>query len=330
MPRNARIDIPGLLQHVIVRGIEKRTIFQDDEDRDDFLSRLGVLLQETETECYAWVLLGNHFHLLLQSNREKLGTLMRRLLTGYAVVFNLRHTRSGHLFQNRYKSIVCDAESYLLELIRYIHLNPVRAGMLKDLNELEIFPWCGHAELTGKITRNLINAAAVLSLFAARKQTALKNYRAFLADGIKTGMTTKLSKGGKRISCHLNSALADEDVFDDRILGGGRFVEEVLDASQDIPEQRPSLEELLRQVAGHFNVDTSLLRFPNKERHIVKAKSVLCYLAVRQLQLKGVEVARRLGYTSAAVTHAVKRGEKVLQQDEGLKVLLQQGWKLKI
>jgi hypothetical protein len=255
---------------------------------------------------------------------------MRRLLTGYAVVFNLRHTRTGHLFQNRYKSIVCDADSYLLELIRYIHLNPVRAGKLSNLNELETFLWCGHTELTGKLTRHLISKEPVLALFAARKQTALKNYRAFLADGIKAGMTTKLSKGGRRISCFLNSALAEETVFDDRILGGGQFVEAVLDITQNLPEQRPSLEELIRQVAGYCEADPSQLRFPGKERHIVKAKAVLCFLAVKQLRLKGVEVARRFGYTSAAVTHAVKRGEKALQQDEGLRALLQRDGKLKI
>ncbi|NOY13070.1 MAG: transposase, partial [Deltaproteobacteria bacterium] len=123
MPRHARIDAPELLQHVIVRGIEKRPIFLDDQDREDFLARFSLLLNETATDCYAWALLDTHFHLLLRPRIGKLASFMRRLLTGYAVVFNLRHKRAGHLFQNRYKSIVCDGDAYLLELVRYIHLN---------------------------------------------------------------------------------------------------------------------------------------------------------------------------------------------------------------
>src|SRR5512136_676836 len=114
MPRTARIDIPGLLQHVIVRGIERSDIFLDDDDRALFLERFSKLLVETGTECIAWALMTNHFHLLLRPQSTKLSFIMRRLLTGYAVVFNRRHNRSGHLFQNRYKSIVCEENPYLL------------------------------------------------------------------------------------------------------------------------------------------------------------------------------------------------------------------------
>jgi len=102
MPRAARLDIPGLLQHVIVQGIEKRDIFLDDADRGYFVKRLSQLLLETGTECLTWVLMTNHVHLLLRPEGMKLALLMRRLLTGYAVRFNLRYRRSGHLFQNRH------------------------------------------------------------------------------------------------------------------------------------------------------------------------------------------------------------------------------------
>lgn len=120
MPRSARIDIPDLLQHVIVRGIEKRDIFLDDDDRLDFVTRLSALQESTGSKCLAWALIPNHFHLLLRTADVSLSRFMRRLLTGYAVTFNLRHHRSGHLFQNRYKSIVCDEDAYLLELIRWV------------------------------------------------------------------------------------------------------------------------------------------------------------------------------------------------------------------
>ena len=130
MPRQPRLDAPGLLQHVMARGIEGREIFKDDKDRKAFLERLALILEETQTQCYAWALIPNHFHLLLRTGPTPISTVMRRLMTGYAVTFNKRHKRSGHLFQNRYKSIVCEEEPYLLELIRYIHLNPIRAGLV--------------------------------------------------------------------------------------------------------------------------------------------------------------------------------------------------------
>ena len=102
MPRNARIDAPGALHHIIVRGIERRKIFNDDVDRINFLDRLGKVLSETRTTCFAWALIPNHFHLLLRTGACPLSTVMRRLLTGHAMNFNRRHRRSGQLFQNRY------------------------------------------------------------------------------------------------------------------------------------------------------------------------------------------------------------------------------------
>ncbi len=133
MPRKSRIDAPGALHHVIARGIERRAIFRDDRDRDMFLERLGKNLVESRTPCYAWALLRNHFHLLLRTGATPISTVLRRVLTGYAFDFNRRHRRQGHLFQNRFKSILCQEDPYLLELVRYIHLNPLRAGIVKQL-----------------------------------------------------------------------------------------------------------------------------------------------------------------------------------------------------
>ena len=104
MPRKARIDAPGALHHIICRGIEKTEIFYDDADRDSFVERLGRVISETQTPCYAWVLIPNHFHLLLKTGNVPITTVMQKLLTGYAVTFNRRHRRVGHLFQNRFKS----------------------------------------------------------------------------------------------------------------------------------------------------------------------------------------------------------------------------------
>ena len=146
MPRQSRIDAclcvsarrqaPGALHHVMIRGIERREIFQDDKDRESFLDRLGGILLESSTPCYAWSLLNNHAHLLLRTGQIPISRVMRKLLTGYAVTFNRRYHRHGHLFQNRYNSILCEEDAYLQELVRYIHLNPLRAGLVKDLREL--------------------------------------------------------------------------------------------------------------------------------------------------------------------------------------------------
>jgi len=323
MPRHSRIDIPGLLHHVIVRGIEKRTIFLDDQDREGFLSRFSHLLSETETDCYAWALLDTHFHLLLQPHTVKLSSFMRRLLTGYAVVFNLRHQRAGHLFQNRYKSIVCDGDSYLLELVRYIHLNPLRAGIVGSLESLDHYPWCGHRELLGKTSRSLITEDKVLPFFSNRRRAAREHYRQFIADGMNAPPPAELSTGGKRTSRALDPDLGADDLFDDRILGGGDFAERVLNlAGRTGAGPERSLAEIIDRVATFFGIEESCLKKPGKERTFVQARSVICYVALRELDLKGVDVAQALAFTPGGVSHAARRGEKILRQELDLRKIL--------
>jgi REP-associated tyrosine transposase len=117
MPRQSRLDAPGVLHHVMGRGIERRKIFLSDIDRNDFIDRLSALAQNGAFEIYAWVLMPNHFHLLCKTKNLSLASSMRRILTGYVVNFNKRHNRCGHLFQNRYKAIVCQEDTYLKELV---------------------------------------------------------------------------------------------------------------------------------------------------------------------------------------------------------------------
>ena len=136
MPILARLDAPGVLHHIIIRGIERRKIFRDNKDRDNFIDRLSDLLPATQTTCYAWAFIPNHAHFLFRSS-GKISTLMRRLLTGYAIYFNRRHRRHGQLFQNRYKSIGCQEDMYFRELVRYIHHYYQRQK--KNLNAVMIF-----------------------------------------------------------------------------------------------------------------------------------------------------------------------------------------------
>jgi REP element-mobilizing transposase RayT len=187
MPRQARLDAAGTLHHVIIRGIERRHIVKDDEDRRAFVSRLGRLASETGTAIYAWALMTNHAHILLSSGPAGLAKFMRRFLTGYAVNYNLRHHRHGHLFQNRYKSIVCDGERYFTELVRYIHLNPLRVGLVVELKELECYPYCGHGVVLGIIRNQWQDRDTVLAQFGVREGEAKAAYCRFVAEGVALG-----------------------------------------------------------------------------------------------------------------------------------------------
>jgi putative transposase len=148
MPRQARINTIGVLHHVIISGIERGRIFRSDFDRDNFINRLSALIPETQTDCFSWALIPNHAHLLLSTGSVPISVLMSRLLTGYAVWFNKKYRRHGQLFQNRYKSILCQEDPYLKELVRYIHLNPLRAWLVEDMKALDKHPWCGHSVLS--------------------------------------------------------------------------------------------------------------------------------------------------------------------------------------
>ena len=195
MPRSSRLDAPGVLHHIMIRGIERRNIFRIKKDREDFLERLSRLIPETQTCCYAWVLMSNHVHLLLRTGQVSIATLMRRLLTGYAVSFNRRHKRRGQLFQNRYKSIVCQEDIYLKELVRYIHLNPVRAGIVKDLSHLDTYPYSGHSVIMGKADRPWQDVDYVLGFFSKREKIARGEYLAYVEAGYNQGHREEFSVG---------------------------------------------------------------------------------------------------------------------------------------
>jgi len=325
MPRCARIDMPGLLQHVIVRGIERRDIFLDDNDRTLFVDRFSSLLVETGMECLAWSLLTNHFHLLLRCRQMELSRFMRRLLTGYAVNFNRRHCRSGHLFQNRYKSIICEEETYLLELIRYIHLNPLRAGIVRDLAALAYYPWSAHAVVLGheQLPGQMVDE--VLLRFGRRLSTARKKYREFVAAGEGQGRRPELAGGGLRRS---RQASGQEECafFDDRILGSGAFVE-TLRRDRDIRCLLPpkvSLVELQETVGALFAIKPEDILRRARKNSVSEARAVFCYLAIRKLGKSGAEIGRYLRMGSSAVSRAVRRGELILADKSSMRQKLEE------
>lgn len=328
MPRHARLDAPGALQHIIIRGIERQKIFRDDDDRAAFLNRLGRILAESGTPCYAWALMPNHAHFLLETGRVPLATVMRRLLTGYAVTFNLRHRRHGPLFQNRYKSILCEREAYLLELVRYIHLNPLRAQLVRDLDELDHYPYAGHSALMGRRVYGWQAVADVLGQFARRAGAAREKYRAFVADGIARGRRPDLVGGGLIRSLGGWAAVQelgqDESLRmkgDERILGESGFVlrvladaEEALERSEELRRRGIDLRRLAQRAADAFGVDPDNLLHPGKVRGLVAARSVFCYWAVRELGHTATALARELALTQAGVSISVRRGERIVRE----------------
>lgn len=180
----------------MVRGIERKKIFDGDADRDHFLHRLGEILQDTGTTCFAWSLMPNHFHLLLRTGNIPISTVMRRLLTGYAIWYNRSHRRHGHLFQNRFKSILCQEDAYLLELVRYIHLNPLRAGLIRELKELDSYPYSGHSTIMGELKKSWQEREEILQLFDSKPASARRAYRIFVEQGIEQGRRYDLAGGG--------------------------------------------------------------------------------------------------------------------------------------
>ena len=317
MPRKSRLDIPGLLQHVIVRGIERKKIFRDDADRAMFVNRLSSLLEETSTDCYAWALIPNHFHLLVRSNNQALGIFMRRLLTGYAVNFNHRHKRSGHLFQNRYKSIVCDEESYFLELVRYIHLNPLRARQVENLDALDSYPWSGHAVLIGNGELKGQSSDEVLRRFGKRVATARRHYLQFIEDGLVMGKRPELVGGGLRRSQKGAGETGPDWNYDDRILGDSDFVDDLC-LEQKLRERlypNMSLPDLLEKIAGLFEVNLEEIRWRSRNKNVSEARAVFCHAATRNLGVSGVEVGEILHMKRSAVSQAVRRAEHVLTKN---------------
>jgi REP-associated tyrosine transposase len=329
MPRQSRIDAPGALHHIIARGIARKEIFRDDADRDNFLERLCNILKDTKTVCYAWALIPNHFHLLLRTGSAPIATAMRRLLTGYAVSHNRRHRRYGHLFQNRYKSILCQEDVYLLELIRYIHLNPLRAGLVSDLNKLGRYPYSGHGVLMGKFKNDWQNIDSVLKMFDQKAGTARRKYNAFVKKGISEGKRPDLIGGGLIRSTGGWSALKAQrrakiyQKGDERILGDGNFVEKILTAANETMKKKYALQAqgfdldvVARRVADLLQIEYDRVWAPGKHRQVVEARSLLCFWAVRELGISMASLSRKLNISIPAVSQSVIRGENIAKSNQ--------------
>jgi putative transposase len=319
MSRQPRLDAPGTLHHVMGRGIETSKIFRTRKDREDFIDRVAEMCRAGRWAVYAWALMPNHFHLLVRTGREPLARSMRRLMTGYAINFNLRHKRRGHLFQNRYKSIVCQEDLYLLELTRYIHLNPLRAGLVPDLEPLGRYPWCGHSALTGQVERDWQDTGTILAYFAERSREAVRRYKAFVAEGVDQGRRPELVGGGLIRSLGGWSQVLSlrrkglRMAADDRVLGDGDFVEQIWSESAEreketLRRKGPGLdlETLAREIAAEQGITETELRSGSRMRKVSDARRGFCKSSVGELGYPAAAVARFLGVTTSAVVRAAR------------------------
>ena len=328
MPRQSRIDAPGVLHHVIIRGIERQKIFKDQADQDNFLDRLSALLPETQTACYAWALMGNHAHLLFRSGPAGLAGLMRRLLTGYAVGYNRRHKRHGQLFQNRYKSIVCQEDAYLKELVRYIHLNPLRAKIVTDLKGLNGYPYCGHGVILSPRKGPWQDVDYVLKYFSDRKGEARRGYLRYVEAGLRQGRRPELVGGGLIRSLggwaevkKIRQKGMDRLKGDQRILGDLEFVRSILDSADDHLERFYELkglgvnqDYLTQRVAKLYGIDPGDIFIKSRRKLLTEARGVFCYWAVRELGHSLSQTAEFLSMTPAGVGYAIGRGESIVKQ----------------
>ncbi len=313
MPRQPRLDAPGALHHVMGRGVERTNIFRIDRDRDDFLNRLANQCTEGNLIVYAWCLLSNHFHLLVRTGRQSISRSMKKLLTGYVVNFNLRHKRTGHLFQNRYKSIICEEDPYLLELTRYIHLNPLRAGVVADLEELSHYQWVGHSAIMGRVRREWQDIDTVLGYFG-RGRKAVEKYEQFVREGVLQGRRSELLGGGLIRSLGGWSQVLSlrrkgiKVASDERILGSGGFIERLLLEAEEreketlrLTRKVPDLATLARRIVRGEGIEESELRSGVRKKRVVKVRRMFCRLAVGRMGYPGAEVARFLGVTTSSV-----------------------------
>lgn len=255
MPRRPREDIEGCLYHVIARGNDRRKIFLDDSDYRFYLEKIRFYAEKYDLTFHACCLMPNHVHFLVRRGKVPLSKFMQGLQLSITTHFNKKYNKVGHLFQGRYKAILCDEEAYFLELVRYIHLNPIRAKIVSRLND---YRWNSHHAFRGRKEWDFIATEFVLA-----QTGGLKNYLRFMNDGVEEGYREDL-----------------HDVKEQLYLGDSRFVEKVesLAHTPAFPVWNVSLSELAHEVEKHCQLNEGSLRSPSRSRGLTLARNWLLYL----------------------------------------------------
>ncbi len=305
MARPLRIEIADAIYHVMSRGNEKRNIFRDDNDYTKFLTYLSDGTQVYRYRMLAYVLMPNHYHVMLQTIEPNLSRAMHHLNTAYTVYFNKRHNRVGHLFQGRYKAILIQKNPYLLEVSRYIHLNALRAGLITDLLK---YRWSSyHYYVRRRAKPRWLEVNDILEMLSENPRKQSRLYKRFVEDGFS------------------ETSSPFEKVYAQTILGEQDFVDEVMDMidlkkNQEIPASRKLIDRY-----GFDNILSAVSRVTNKStaeildggRFSLERKILIYFLRVKTaMSLK--EIGERFGISYSAVSQTKKIFESNLQQDESL------------
>jgi REP element-mobilizing transposase RayT len=306
MARPLRLEFPGAVYHITARGNAREPIFADDRDRQRFVELYAKEIDQQRWRCYAWCLMDNHYHLLFETPQPNLVAGMRRLNQVYTQSFNRRHGRVGHVFQGRYKSIVVEKQSHLLELCRYVVLNPVRAGMVPTAED---WPWSSYRRTVGmSATPPWLRADWLLRQLDANPETARAAYRRFVAKGMDAdspwqSLRGQIWLGGEDFRIRMSVLVARQDL-------------NAIPKEQTRPD-RPTPKEVVSAVADAFEISPDAV----PERSHQPAFKAAVYLLRRACNLSLREVARFGGVSPSRISRIQAELEKG-EQGETIEKLL--------
>lgn len=310
MARPVRIEYPGAVYHVICRGNNRQRVFRDDHDRERYLERLSLYCEQKEVELLAYCLLTNHVHLLLETPRGNLSKMMQAFQTSYTVYFNKRHGRSGHVFEQRYKALLVDKDNYLLEVSRYIHLNPVAARIVERPQD---YRWSSYGRyLRGKGISGL-KYETVLGYFAGRRGRQVAQYREFVEGRLRG-----------------EQKWAEPPVLRGAFVGDEDFVEEARKkAIRSVLEGHYPLKRIVGAVCKVSGVAEEEIRRPGRSEGVQRAREILCYVSRRHSDVGLRELARFLGVKELSTpSHGARRAEQRIKSDPSFRRQLERVFKL--
>ena len=325
MARPLRIEFPEAWYHITCRGNEKRNIFTDDHDRIRFLEILAGNIKLYGIEVHAYALMGNHFHLLVMTPEANLGAFMQRFNTSYTVFYNRRYKRSGHLYQGRYKAILIDADQYLLELSRYIHLNPVRIkkysalGIKEKRETINAYPWSSYrGYIDPRYQEPFVTYSMIGAMFdESGDGDCYGRYEEFVMSGIVEDMSHNVWSEVR------GSTILGSERFIGRIyeqfLSKRKMNRKELPGLRDLQGRQPSMEEIAEVVAMVFNVEVKELYRPRSRCRLARSVFMeLCRLYLARNESLA-SIGNRLGDVSvSALSQNSRRIEEKLRADEKL------------
>jgi len=311
MARKKRIEFPGAFYHVFARGNNKQRIFKDEQDYLAYLDRIEKYHERYDFILYVYVLMPNHVHFLLETWQIPLSKIMQGLQQSYTLYFHKVYKTVGHLFQGRYKAILCQRETYLLELLKYIHLNPVRKGIVKYPED---YLWNSHRNYVGLANQHFVNKEFILKMFSENESAAVKLYSQFI-----------------------QKALAEEhrdkyyEVIDQRILGSSEFVEEIKKRTENRDENKKqdrdqvhekffltkaiSLPEILKVVSEITSISSISISGCSRDRGVTYARGLFIYVAARYAGINHNVIGEFLSKDASSITYMIRKIECIMDRD---------------